>query len=138
MMKDPSHPNQGAPEHFEDSGISIRQTAPPAQTGRSSISAHGNKRRAARKSRTEMPEFADGRMRCGRLKVDPKVRQIVTGAAQQKTSTAKTQPSSAKALRGRNRASDQRETLISSVIRASGAASGPERAGQRQPQSPMH
>jgi len=50
----------------------------------------------------------------------PKVRQIVTGAARLRTSTVKTPPSSAKAVLARNRASVQRGTLISSVIRASG------------------
>jgi hypothetical protein len=66
----------------------------------------------ARKSRTEMPESAVGPTRYGRPKADPKVRQIVTGAARLRTSTEKILPSSAKVSRARNRASGRKETLI--------------------------
>jgi len=64
---------------------------------------------------------ADERTNSGKPREGPKIRQTVTGAAQRTTSTGKTPPFSAKASPARNRASGRRGTLISSVIRASGA-----------------
>jgi hypothetical protein len=93
------------------------QVVLPAPIGRSSINAQGNRRRAARKSRTEKPESADERTNFGKPRDGPKARQTVTGVAQQRTWTAKTPPSGAKSL-VRNRASGRKEMLISFATRA--------------------
>ena len=98
--------------------VSTRQAAPFGADWQEQY--QGTRNQAARKSRTEMPESTDGRMRCGRLKADPKVRQTITGAAPQRISNVKTPPSSAKGPLARNRAAGRKRMLISSVIRASG------------------
>ena len=99
----------------------MTQIVLPAKSDRNNIRNQGNMRRAARKKRTEMPEFADEHTNFGRPREGPKARQIVTGVEQRRTWTVKTRPSSAKASPARNRALSRKETLISSATRARGA-----------------
>jgi hypothetical protein len=105
--------------------LNQRQASHQAKFAKSNTSAQGNMQRAAKKSRIEPPGYASGRTRSERPKADRKVRRIVTGAGQQKTSTAKMQPYSAKASLARNRASGRKGTLISRETRAKRAMQSP-------------